>query len=199
MDKFITGDVPSDTNIYVLFLIYLFNNAVGYFLFAYKQSILIASQRIDLVSKVNLIVSFFLNVLQIAALLIFRSYYAFIIILPVSTCVSNLWIAYVTKEHYPQYICKGMIGKEEIKVIAEKVGGLLCQKIGNIVLCNVDAIVISSFLGLRILGIYNGYFYVISTLMGFLYIIQQTLIPSVGNSIAKESKEKNYKDFSKFQ
>lgn len=60
-------------------------------------------------------------------------------------------------------------------------------------LCNVDAIVISSFLGLRILGIYNGYFYVISTLMGFLYIIQQTLIPSVGNSIAKESKEKNYK------
>lgn len=92
-----------------------------------------------------------------------------------------------------------MIGKEEIKVIAEKVGGLLCQKIGNIVLCNVDAIVISSFLGLRILGIYNGYFYVISTLMGFLYIIQQTLIPSVGNSIAKESKEKNYKDFSKFQ
>ena len=199
LDKFITGDVPSDTNIYVLFLIYLFNNAVGYFLFAYKQSILIASQRIDLVSKVNLIVSFFLNVLQIAALLIFRSYYAFIIILPVSTCVSNLWIAYVTKEHYPQYICKGMIGKEEIKVIAEKVGGLLCQKIGNIVLCNVDAIVISSFLGLRILGIYNGYFYVISTLMGFLYIIQQTLIPSVGNSIAKESKEKNYKDFSKFQ
>lgn len=199
LDKFITGDVPSDTNIYVLFLIYLFNSAVGYFLFAYKQSILIASQRIDLVSKVNLIVSFFLNVLQIAALLIFRSYYAFIIILPVSTCVSNLWIAYVTKEHYPQYICKGMIGKEEIKVIAEKVGGLLCQKIGNIVLCNVDAIVISSFLGLRILGIYNGYFYVISTLMGFLYIIQQTLIPSVGNSIAKESKEKNYKDFSKFQ
>ena len=199
LDKFITGDVPSDTNIYVLFLIYLFNNAVGYFLFAYKQSILIASQRIDLVSKVNLIVSFFLNVLQIAALLIFRSYYAFIIILPVSTCVSNLWIAYVTKEHYPQYICKGMIGKEEIKVIAEKVGGLLCQKIGNIVLCNVDAIVISSFLGLRILGIYNGYFYVISTLMGFLYIIQQTLIPSVGSSIAKESKEKNYKDFSKFQ
>ena len=109
LDKFITGDVPSDTNIYVLFLIYLFNNAVGYFLFAYKQSILIASQRIDLVSKVNLIVSFFLNVLQIAALLIFRSYYGFIIILPVSTCVSNLWIAYVTKEHYPQYICKGMI------------------------------------------------------------------------------------------
>lgn len=195
LDKFITGDVPSDTNIYVLFLIYLFNSAVGYFLFAYKQSILIASQRIDLVSKVNLIVSFFLNVLQIAALLIFRSYYAFIIILPVSTCVSNLWIAYVTKEHYPQYICKGMIGKEEIKVIAEKVGGLLCQKIGNIVLCNVDAIVISSFLGLRILGIYNGYFYVISTLMGFLYIIQQTLIPSVGNSIAKESKENQSHDF----
>lgn len=58
LDKFITGDVPSDTNIYVLFLIYLFNSAVGYFLFAYKQSILIASQRIDLVSKVNLIVSF---------------------------------------------------------------------------------------------------------------------------------------------
>lgn len=72
------------------------------------------------------------------------------------------------------------------------------QKIGNIVLTSADTIVISSFLGLNILGIYNGYYYVIGSLMNIMGIIQQALIPSVGNSIVKESKEKNYSDFQKF-
>lgn len=198
LNTLISGDVPADTNIYVLFLIYLLNNAIGYFLFAYKQSILMASQRIDIVSKINLVVSFLLNVLQIAALLIFRNYYAFIIVLPASTIVSNVWVAYITKKYFPQYECKGTVDKDEIRSIWKKVGGLLFQKIGNIVLCNVDALVISAFLGLRVLGIYNGYYFVISTLMSFLYIIQQTLIPSVGNSVAKESVEKNYNDYCKF-
>lgn len=198
LDKMIKGDVPSDINLYALFIIYLSNNAIGYFLFAYKQSILLASQRVDIVSKINLFVSFALNVFQIVALLVFRNYYTFIIILPISTCISNIWVAVVTKKYYPQYVCRGQIERGEIKSIREKVGGLVLQRIGNIVLCNVDTIVISSFLGLRLLGIYNGYYYIISTLMGFLAIIQQTLIPSVGNSIAKEGKEKNYNDFCKF-
>ena len=76
---------------------------------------------------------------------------------------------------------------------------MVFQKIGNIVLTSVDTIIISSFLGLRILGIYNNYYYIITALNMFLSIICRVLIPAVGNSIACDSKEKNYNDFQKFQ
>ena len=75
---------------------------------------------------------------------------------------------------------------------------MVFQKIGNIVLTSVDTIVISAFLGLRILGIFNNYYYIITALNMFLGMICRVLIPAIGNSIACESKEKNYKDFQKF-
>lgn len=198
LDILIYGDVPADINLYVLFGIYLLNNAAGYFLLAYKQSIFVASQRADVVSKVNLVINFISNTAQIVALLLARNYYAYIIILPLSTCISNISVSYLTNKYYPQYICKGRISPELIGSIKENIGGLIFQRIGNIVLSSVDSIVISAFLGLRVLGIYNGYYYVVSALMGFLSVIHQALIPSIGNSIVKESKEKNYNDFCKF-
>jgi O-antigen/teichoic acid export membrane protein len=157
-----------------------------------------ASQRVDVVSKANLVINFISNVIQILLLIKFRNYYVYVVVLPVFTCINNVIVAVLTKKYYPQYVCRGKITKEEFKLIQKKVGGLLFQRIGNIVLCNVDTLVISGFLGLRLLGIYNGYYYVISALMGFLSVIQQALIPSVGNSIVKEDKIKNYKDFCKF-
>ena len=57
---------------------------------------------------------------------------------------------------------------------------------------------ISIFLGLEVLGIYNGYYYVIIALVGFITVIENAMIPSIGNSIVMESKEKNYRDFRKF-
>ena len=40
----ITGNVPSDINIYILYYIYIANTAVSYLLFAHKQSLLSALQ-----------------------------------------------------------------------------------------------------------------------------------------------------------
>lgn len=198
LNMLIYGDVPADVNLYILFGIYLLNNAAGYFLFAYRQSIFIASQRIDVVNKVNLVVNFILNTIQIVTLLVVRNYYAYIIVLPLSTCISNILLSHLANKYYPQYICKGNIDSKLLESIKKNIGGLIFQRIGNIVLSSVDTIVISAFLGLRVLGIYNGYYYVISALMGFMSVIQQALIPSVGNSIVKESKEKNYNDFCRF-
>lgn len=39
------GEVPSDINLEILFAVYLLNNVLGYFLFAYRRSLLIAAQR----------------------------------------------------------------------------------------------------------------------------------------------------------
>jgi hypothetical protein len=44
---FISGEVPADVNLYVLYGLYLSNTVCSYFLFAYRGSLLTAHQRID--------------------------------------------------------------------------------------------------------------------------------------------------------
>ena len=53
--KLIKGDVPADINIYILYLLNLFATVLTYWILAYRNSILQAYQRVDVVSRVNII------------------------------------------------------------------------------------------------------------------------------------------------
>lgn len=198
LDRFISGDIPAGMNLKALFLICSCNNVIGYFFFVYKQSVLVAAQRVDLMSKRNMFVQCAINVIQIICLLLFHNYYIYLLVLPISTVCNNLLIAYIVNKTYPQYKCSGFITKDEIKILKKQVSGIIFQKMGNIVLTSVDTLVISAFLGLQILGIYQGYYYILAGLISILTAIQSALIPSIGNSVALNSVEKNLKDFHKF-
>lgn len=194
LPNLIKQGTPTDINIYLLYLIYLFNSVVGYFLYPYSSAIFTAFQKTSVLSKVNTFIQLSLYVFQIAALLITRNYYAYVVVFPITTIASNLIIAYLANKYYPQYSCRGKIYKEDANKVVKNIGGLIFQKIGSIVLSSVDSIVISAFLGLRILGIYNGYFCIITALLSLLMGIQQAIIPSIGNSIIQKSVEENYHD-----
>lgn len=198
LDKLIAGTIPKDINIYVLFLIYLINNVLGYYLFAYKQSLFTASQRTDMISKIASVLQFISSIVQICALVLARNYYLYVLVIPVITCINNILIGVLTDKYYPQYKCKGEIDKDELHSIEKKVGGMVFQKIGGIVLSSVDTIVISAFLGLTSLALYQNYYYIITALFGFLTVFMQSIIAGIGNSIVAETVEKNYKDFKKF-
>lgn len=199
LDYLVAKDLPADVNLRVLFLIYLGNNLVGYFLYAYKFSLFTASQRVDVVSKIGMGVHLVSGLLQIVILLTLRNYYVYIIVVPLITIINNLILGVLADKMFPQYKCQGQITPLEKRDIEKKVCGMLFQKIGNIILTSADTIVISSFLGLKVLGIYNGYYLIVTSLFGFLSVVQQALIPSIGNSIVTESVEKNLRDFRKFQ
>lgn len=194
----VKDDVPDDINKWMLYGIELVNTVIGYFTFAYKGSIFQAQQRVDITQRISLMMTVVTNVARTLILLICRNYYIYVLVGPVVTIMQNIFTAYYAKKFYPEYYGKGQISSEEKREIKSKVQGLIFQKIGGIVLFSVDNIVISAFLGLRILGVYNGYYYVISALVGFIVVVQNAMIPSIGNSIAVESKDKNYSDFRKF-
>lgn len=198
LNIFISGDVPVEVNVYILFSIQLFNTVIGYFTFAYRGSIFQAQQRVDVSQKISLVLGIVSNIARAVILIAFRNYYIYILVGPVVTVSQNLLVAYYTQKLYPEFYCEGNVSSEERKIIKNKVSGLIFQKIGRIVLSSVDTVVISAFLGLEILGIYNGYYYVITAFVGFISVIQAAMIPSLGNSVAMESKEKNYRDFRKF-
>lgn len=195
LEKLIAGEIPNEINITFVFIVYLLNNTLSYFLFAYRQSLFISSQRVDVMSKLGIAMQSLTGVLQVLALYFMQDYYLYILVFPIVTIINNLTIAILTHRFFPKYKHHGQISKVELQSIEKKVGGMLFQRIGGIVLTSVDTLVISSFLGLRMLALYQNYYYVITALFGFLVILMQAIIPVLGNSIASESIVTNLKYF----
>lgn len=193
--KFISGDVPDDINIYLLFSIYLINTAGSYFLFAYQASALNASQRNDITSKVNMFTSIVKNVCQIIALLLWKSYYCYVIFLPLTTIISNFIIAHLARRMYPQYVCRGTVEWKLKKEIKGKILALFAVKITGIMYNSVDSIVVSAFLGLVVLAKYNNYYYIMSAVVAVVTVVYNSITSSIGNSIVLESDQKNYRDY----
>ena len=73
--NFINGEYPADTNIYLLYLIYLANSCVSYLLFAYKNTLLEVYQRGDVIQKLSTIVEVCKYGVQIIVLLFFENFY----------------------------------------------------------------------------------------------------------------------------
>jgi len=194
----IKGTYPTDVNLYLLYAIYLFNTIISYFMYAYKGSILIAFQRNDIRVNIASVLAIIQYGTQIILIILFKNYYAYIIVTPVITIANNLLTSYFVDKYYPDIKCCGKIEKKEKDEITQKVKGMIFQKIGGIILSSVDNIIISAFLGLTILALYSNYYLIISALFGILSIIMTSIIPSVGNSMNTESIEKNYNNFRKF-
>ena len=153
----INGSVPDGINIYALYLINLINSAVGYYLFAYKQTLLIATQRVDIYNSCGVIVDVTLNILQVIALLVWHNFYIFSVVRVITTILNSVLCNYFSKKLYPQYFPEGDITSTEKAELKFKIGGMVFQKISNVILISADTIVISSFLNLEILGRYNLY------------------------------------------
>lgn len=191
----IEGDIPKDLNIYILYLLNLATTVMTYWLFAYKNSLLTAFQRVDVTSKISIIIKTLTYVTQFLVLLFIRNYYAFIIVALVTQIVNNIATAYVVSKMYPGYDAYGEVDKKEKKEINQRVKDLFTARIGGVITNSVDTIVISMFLGLTVLAIYQNYFYIVSSIIGFATIVYSACMAGIGNSIVTETKEKNYKDF----
>lgn len=198
LSYFVKGSCPNDINIYILYLLYLINSSESYFLAAYKSTILSAYQRRDIISEIGLVVHVLLYSIQIVCLLNFKNYYVYVIWIPIFTAVENLATAKYVNTHYSNYIVKSHFLKNDIKNLLIKVRDLFGHKLSQVVTNSVDTIVISSFLGLKLVTIYNNYFYLMSAVAGILDILYQAILAGIGNSLFSENEEKNQNDFKRF-
>ena len=195
LQKLVKGDCPPDINLYILYLVYLFNTVLTYWMYGYKQSLLTAHQRSDIVSRFSLILQSGMYLVQIAALYLSRSYYLYILWLPVCTAATNLTLSSITDRMYPEYQCRGEISREKQEDIRKKVFALFGTKANSIVLHALDNIVISAFLGLTMVGLYGNYYYIMSAIVSMITIIYNAMTAGIGNSLTVENDSKNFFDF----
>lgn len=198
LPRLISGDQPADVNLYVLYGMYLANTVISYYLFAYKQVLFSAYQRNDLISKRTALIAIMSNVLQISLLTLTHNYYAYVVIIPLATIATNILNAILANKLFPGLKCAGTILQGMKEDIKKRIIGLVSFKVYNVVFTSVDTIVISAFLGLTPLAIYNNYYYVQNALVGFLTIITASITAGVGNKMVTNSVDDNYKDFMNF-
>lgn len=196
---FMGGGTSIDINIYVLYIMFLVSMLVGYFS-AHKRSLLFAYQRSDVENKVGTICTFLRTAIQAVVLIIFKNYYAYLSITIVFTLAENIAIQVVANKMFPEINGPApQIDKETKKEITKNVTALSMHKIGGAVVFSTDNILVSTFFGLAILGVYSNYALITTTLGSFFALFISALQASVGNLIASSDTEYVFERYKKIR
>lgn len=187
----IKGDAPADVNIYILYIMHLSATVLSYWLFAYRNSLFSAHQRNDIISIVNIIVNICLYSAQAILLITFHNYYLYLSLNIFAQIATNIIIAILSKKFFPMYEPRGKLPAEEVQKINHKVRDLFTAKVGAVINRAADSIVISAFIGLELLAIYQNYYYIISSIMAIFSIFFSSCTAGIGNSLIVQNKEQN--------
>lgn len=198
LNGMVNGEYPSNVNIHIVYLIYLINSVVSYLMFSYKRSLLIAYQRRDVADTIQAICKLGLSIIQIASLILVKSYYAYVVFIPISSVADNLICAWRTKKMFPHINSRGTVPSSIKSDIIEKTKGLLIYRICGMTRNALDNFFLSMFYGLTVVGIYNNYYYIMNSIRLFVDICTQSISAGIGNSVATDSVEKNYKNLNVF-
>ena len=190
--------IPGNMNLYIWYGIFLANAVVGYLLYGYKTAIPSALQRNDLLSKIDTVIQIVASIVKIGCLLLTDNFYFYLLISLLFTVLRNLLIAYVVDKRYPQYVCRGSVSEGQFTELKLLVGGLALSKFRGASRNAIDSICITAFVSLTMTAIYSNYFLIHSSVISLTGILSTAMIASVGNSIAMESKNKNYQDMRRF-
>lgn len=196
--RLITGELPAQVNIFVLYLLNLSATVLSYWLFAYRNCLFSAHQRGDMTSKIAMVADTIKYICQLYVIIVLQNYYIYVIVALCTQVMSNIITAIASRRMFPAYKPEGRLEELEVKKINKRIADLFTSKIGAVVVNSVDTIVISAFLGLSMLGIYQNYFFIMTSIIGMIEIIFNACTAGIGNSVIVESGEKNYNDLKKF-
>ena len=194
LPKMIEGEPPSDINIYYLYLIYLINTLLGFFIYPQYKALLLAHQRDDVSGSIHIFTQLAMYILQAAVVLLTKNYYLYAAMMPLTTLLYNVLNGIKVKKKYPQYRPEGEVDPSVYGEIKKQVTGLMIRKLAMLSRNAFDSAFVSAYLGLTMTTIYGNYYYIVDSVAVILAVVKTSLAGGVGNSIALDSKEKNRKD-----
>ena len=137
--KLIKSDLPVGINIYALYLLNLSATVLSYWLFAYKNSLLQAHQRIDVTSKVTLITNTFQYVVQIFCPCgVKKIIIYFVVVMLLTQAMTNIITSIVVTKMYPNYNARGRLSKEIVISINHRIRDLFTSKIGAVIVNSAE-------------------------------------------------------------
>lgn len=188
---FIKGEINLlDANLY--FFLILINTSMSY-MFSHKLCIINVAQEGYIVSSAVTASKLVISLLQIIMFQFYPSFYIYIIIQIVVNLIYYISLnVYINKKYAWLKNVKGKIDNVEKKELLKNIKSLFMHKIGAILVFSTDNLVISGFLNLTVVGIYNSYNLVISGIQGVISSAIAGITPSIGNLLAEDKMDVAY-------
>lgn len=191
---FIRGSVPAGLNVYLLYLIYLVNAGISFFVYPEKKALLSAYQRDDVSGRIHIFTQFGMYAAQAGCIVLTKNYYLYALMMPVTSVIFSLICAVRADRLYPAYRGGGLPDEATVRNIRKQVGGIMIRKIAMLSRNAFDSIFISAYLGLGMVAVYSNYYYIMDSVVMILAVVKTSMAGGVGNSIAMETEEKNLRD-----
>lgn len=189
-------DQPNVDYLIIIYIMYLSNSVVSYFLI-YKKTLIDAHQLSYITVLYQMFFQVLHNALQIAVLLLTRNYILYLSMLIICTILGNICISRKADRMYPYLKDKKVepLPKEERGDIFKNIRAMLMHKVGNVIVNNTDSLLLSALVGTLSVGRYSNYFLVIGSVRQVLNQVFQGITASVGNMGVGESKMRIRKIF----
>ena len=193
------NSVTVDINVYIVYLMFLFDIVVSYTL-SYKRSLLYASQENFIINIVNIVTFAIFTTLQIIILIFTKNYYLFLILKILMRCAENIVICIIVNRKYP-YLKNNTnkLDKKESSEIFQKIRGLFFHQIGSFVVNGTDNILISKMINLVTVGLYSNYYLIINSVFVIFSQMIKSTTASVGNLLVTESTKKQFEVFKRIR
>lgn len=199
--RYVVKDNPfSERDTIIFFILFLLNNCSSY-LFAYKSSFMMASQKQYIVNIATTVANILFTVLRIWVLIVERNYIVFLILIILNTLVINISVAIICNYKY-SYLVKNRtlrLEKESREDIWSNVKALMWHKIGTYVLNGTDYLVISSFIGLGAVAIYSNYLTITALFSTLITQFFNAVTPAMGDIIAEDEVKHTSKAYETFR
>ena len=193
LPRLMTG-VTDKVNIYLYYALYLAEAVVSYLFFAYKATLLIADQKKYAVELVSCSSQIGIHVLQMLALLVWRSFLGYTVLSVLTNAVSNLITARIVDRRYPWLKEPAeALDRQQRRDIFRRVWAAALYRVSTAVGTAKDNILISSFVSITAVGLYNNYYLVVNLVQKLLSSIAQSASASLGNLYA--TRDRQYNEF----
>lgn len=189
---YLMSGVTDKVNIYLYYILYLLQTVVSYLFYAYKAVLLTADQKKYVADLIQYVVQICMNVVQIIFLAVLRSFLLYTVTAIGFNILQNLLTAVAADKRYPFLKEPAQkLNKEDRKTIFTRIYATFLYKISTAVGTATDNLIISTFIGTVMVGIYDNYQTIVSVFQNLLTGVIQSFSASVGNLFVTKGEDRS--------
>ena len=184
LPKLISDYDTLDINVYLTFFLSLIASVLSY-LYSAKTSLIEAHKDNYITTAIGTVSRLLRYALQIAALLLWKSFVAFLICQIIETLVVWLLTEKTVERLHPDVIrMKEQLSEDTKNEVSRSVKAMFMHKLGAILVGAIDSMIISAFVGVAVLGKYSNYAVLAATIASIIALIFTPLTSVIGHLCA---------------
>lgn len=186
-----------EINAVLVFILFLMQSVSSYWFFAYRSTIMRANQKKYILDLADYVVTIASNAAQILVLILLKNFVAYTATVLGFSIIRSFVNAAIAGHFYPQFFEKetDRLTKDEIINLFKDCGAVFVYKVNGVVLKATDNIVLSSFVGLAMVGIYSNYLLFYVTIKSLLGQVYNAVKAGMGNLFVGDDLSKQYRVF----